>query len=326
MVMTTAQTNRLGLNGLHASQEFAVVRRAVGTRVNSAMAIRAKRDHKARVVRTAVSKTPNVVRLEIGHAIDAKEGSRLATPLAMSFGTRNNIVAHVATAFEHGCSRLRFARSGVGGGESALAQLAEVRRRWRHFVNLLDHSGDAPQLEHDGVAQISKTIRRLFDVVRLIDVLVFEPKTVRVLPEEQKARTIGRVGDDGRVASLHRHGTDLALSKVFKYPVGPKAVSVSMRQAFFAGDYDNQLVLGRRNNAALLLPAEACVDIGPSVIDPAPLETPRHFFPHLSTGQVFALSGCPRVNLARAREAENKLRDIAMLDAVIAICKTRVAA
>ena len=300
--MTTAQTNSLGLNGLHARQEFAIVRRAVGSRVNSAMAIRAKRYHKARIVRAAVGEAANVVRLEIGHAIAAPEWSRLAAPLALAFSARNNIVANVAAALEHGGSRLRFARSCVGCGESALAQFAQVRRRRRHLFDLLDHGGDWPQLEHDGVAHVSEAIRRFFDVVPLVEVLVLKSKAARRLLEEQKASTVARVVRNCGVPTLHGHVPDLALAEILKNAVGPEPIRVPVGQTFFARDNDYERVFGRRDDPALLLSAKLGVNVSSSVVDPAPLETPSHSFPRHSIKRVFASSGCVRVKAARLAE------------------------
>lgn len=298
MVSTLQQ--RLGFNRLHAQQKFAVVLCAVGARMNSAVAIRAKSDHEAGVIRATVGEPSNMVRLEIGQAIGAEERGRPAAPFALSFRTRNNIVAHVSTAFKNGSCRRGFGGSHVSSREGSLTKLAQVRGRGCHLLDLLDDGSDGPQFEDDSIAHVSKAIRCRLEVVSLVDVLVLKAQAAWRLPKEQQACPIGGMIGDRSVATLHRHMAYLSFSKVLEHTVGAQSVGVAVCETFFASDDDYKLVLGRRDNSALLLPAKPTVNICPTIINPATLKPPRHSFPRRSIVRVLASSGCARVKAARA--------------------------
>lgn len=298
--MVSAPEKLIGLDRPHAQQEFAIVLGSVGTRMNSPMTVRTERNHKARVVRSAVGEPTDVVGLEIGHPVCTKERRRLAAAFTMSLGTGDHIVAHVSAAFKNGSCRRGFGGSRVSSREGSLTKLAQVRRRGRHLLDLLDDGSDGPQFEDDSIAHIRKAIRCRLEVVSLIDVLVLKAQAAWRLPKEQQACPIGGMVGDRSVATLHLHMANLSFSKVLEHSVRAQSVGVAVCETFFASDDDHKLVLGRRDNSALLLPAKPTVNICPTVINPATLKPPRHSFPRRSIVRVLASSGCARVKTARA--------------------------
>jgi hypothetical protein len=68
----------------------------------------------------------------------------------------------------------------------------------------------------------------------------------------------------------------LALAKIFECPIGSLPVGITMRKALFASNDDDERILRRCDNSALLLATEFSVDVSSPIVDFAFFKTPAH--------------------------------------------------
>lgn len=284
-------------NRFHRGQELGVVPRAISARVNASVAVRTKSNDKPRVVRATIAEPPNVVWLEIGNSVRPKERSGLTAPLTMALCSSDNVVAHVAATLKHSGNGLNFARRGICCGEGPPAQLREIEIRGCLALYNFDNAGDGAELKNNRVAHFARLVRCALYVVPFANILVFEAKAILRFPEKQQARSVRRMCSDPGVSPLHHHVAKLALTKIFEYAVIALAIRVSVDEPFLTGDDENDIVLSRRDDPTLLLPAKPGVNIAPAVVNPPALEPPRHRrFPACCVSAVLPPLSCAPVN------------------------------
>lgn len=300
MTMVSAPEKLIGLDRPHAQQEFAIVLGSVGSRMNSPMTVRTERNHKARVVRSAVGEPTDVVGLEIGHSVCAKERRRLAATFTVSVGTGDDIVANVPAAFKYGSGRHRLAGSSIGSGESTFSQVSEVVSGRKDAVDDGSNVINGAKLKNESVAHVPSSIGRAACLVAFADHLALEFHAVRQDLEEQNALATDGMFRNGSVALLHNHVADLAFSKILEDAVVAQSVAITVRLAFLAGENDDYGMLCGGDDATALLTVKPAMYICPAIVDPATLKTPGHCSPLHSINRVLASSGCARVKTARA--------------------------
>jgi hypothetical protein len=200
----------------------------------------------------------------------------------MSLGSRHNIVSDISTALKNCRRRFGLAWAFLGCSEGTFAQFLKLcirgGRLGIQFFNDFRNAVYRTELKNNGVSQVAFTVRRLLDVVAFVDHLIFEPEALLRLLEEQKALAVERVVCDRGVAFLHCHWANLAFAEIFKGTIRTQPVGVSMLQAFFAGDDNDQCMFGGRNDATLLLATKSCVYFPAPVVNPPALKSPAHTF------------------------------------------------
>lgn len=272
-----------GLYNFHLLKKRPVVVGAVASGMYASMAIRAKRYHVTRVVRSTVRKAANMVRLKVGDSIWS--GERRVVPAALAFAQRSSddIVSHIPTSFEDAGGHLILGGLLHRSRERALSEIIKrlccLRRSDGHAFNMFEHRFNWTKDEHDGIADIFKPVGSADDLVILVDHLTVKAQTGLQLCEEQEAFPTHRVARNAQVTFIHLHVANLAFAEVLETSVDGPFVVISVFEAFFAGDYYDQVVLRRRNNAALLLSSERRMDAGSPVVDAALFKSPRHVHP-----------------------------------------------
>jgi hypothetical protein len=95
------------------------------------------------------------------------------------------------------------------------------------------------------------------------------------------------------VASTKAHIANLTLAEILENAIGAVTIRISVFEAFFTCDNNNQRMIRGSYDTALLLPAIAAVNIEPPVVNAANLETPGHLSSRAAASSHFS----PRPNL-----------------------------
>jgi hypothetical protein len=269
-----------GFYSEHRYCQRSVVGRPISSRMNSSVAIRAKRNDVPRIVGATIGHSSNVMRFQVWNSIRTKKGGRGFAPFAIAHSSGNDIVTNISTAFENSSRHLRFAWAVFRRLHGLFAHCCEIRRRHsdcrRDLFNDLDNASDGPQLKDDGVSDIVFTIWRAFDVVRVIDKLILKSEAGFCFGKKKQALTVNGVVRYCFVAGANGHVADLAFAKVFKHTIRTPSVSIAVFKAFLAGNDNDQSMLGRRDDAALLLAPIRCVNVFAPIVNTAALKAPTH--------------------------------------------------
>src|SRR3954468_17981273 len=78
------------------------------------------------------------------------------------------------------------------------------------------------------------------------------------------------------ITSPKPHIAKLAFAEVFENAISPVAVRIPVFKSLLACDDDYHQVLCRRYDPSLLLAAEARMNVAPSIVNAANLESPDH--------------------------------------------------
>lgn len=273
----------LGFYREHPSSQCGVVMGAISARMNAPVAVRTKRDHVPRIVGAAICHSSNVMRFQIWNAIRPQKWGRGFATLTITHRSGNDVVTNISAALENSSRLLCFTWAVLGGLHCLFAKCRKIRRRCanrrRNRFNDFNQASDRPQLKDNGVAEIVFTIWCAFDVVRVIDKLVLKSQAGLCLGEKKQALTVNRVVRNSLVAGTNGHVADLAFAEVFKHSIGTPPVSIAVFKAFFARNDNNQSMLGRRDDPALLLPPERRVNVSTPIINTAALKAPTHRIP-----------------------------------------------
>ncbi len=110
----------------------------------------------------------------------------------------------------------------------------------------------------------------------LVNHLTFKPQPVISFSEEQQTLPLLRVLSDGAITRSNLHVANLAFAKILERAVGSVTIGIAVLQSFIASDDNHHRVLDRRDDPALLLTAEARVNVCAPVINAPNLKTPTH--------------------------------------------------
>ena len=89
---------------------------------------------------------------------------------------------------------------------------------------------------------------------------------------------------DRSIASAQAHVADLALTEIFEHAIIAVTIRVPVFEALFTCNDNDQRMVRRRYDAALLLAAEACVNVKPPIVDTTNLKSPGHNSSGSATG------------------------------------------
>uniref|UniRef100_Q11J26 Uncharacterized protein n=2 Tax=Phyllobacteriaceae TaxID=69277 RepID=Q11J26_CHESB len=267
------------LNECHSVQKLCVIGLAVHPMMNSAMAVRAKRNNETRIIRAAITQSAQVVWLQIRSAVSAHEWSWTLAPLAPAVPTGHDIVPHCSASFDRGS----LYRAAIGGevrrSKSSGPHECEVRvSDGFRLAYSLCYSIQGTKLKNDCITKIALSVRCTFDVVCLVDQLIDESETASLLPEEKKVFATLGMSRDRFVPAEHLHITDLSFTEIFERTIISPTVGIAVLQALFSCNDDHQGVSGWCDYASLLLTPKSCVNVTPAVVDAVALITPRHLW------------------------------------------------
>lgn len=272
--MTAALSSRFDL--LHSLKQLSVELLAINSGMHATVAIRAKSDDIAWIVRAAVAQTANVVRLQVRSAISANKRRRRFATLAMTFRSRDNVgVNNLASLINvHRCSLLT--RLHDRRREGSFSQLMQTIGRCFDICKcvFLKHL-KRTKFEDDRLTRVSIAIGRRLKVVAGIDHWTFEFQTFPLLLEKKQIATFLPVLQDRFVACAKGHVTFLSLAEVVKRTIGITAVRVAVRKSGLASDDEDHRMLGRRDDAALLLSPKSRMNVLSSIVDTPTFKTPH---------------------------------------------------
>ena len=80
------------------------------------------------------------------------------------------------------------------------------------------------------------------------------------------------------VANAKAHIANLALAEIFEHAIRAVTIGIPVFEALFTCDDNHQRMARKRYDTALLLPAKACVNVEPPVVNATNLEFPRASF------------------------------------------------
>lgn len=269
------------LEGLHLVQQHRVVGGPVLTRMNTTVTVRTKANHKTRVVGSAIAGTSNVMRFQVGRAIRAQEGRRLAASFTLSFAAGQDVVANVTRSLVDGALNLSNWNRGRGRRVGSCSQRRQIRGYHLGCLNGINHSFQRTQFENNRLSNNALGIGALRIVPAFADHLTAETQRARrvLLFEEQKVLAVFGMVGDGAIAPHHRHVAFLAFAIIFKHAIVPPSVSIAVVETGFTGHDDDQVMAGGRNDAALLLPLKPRVDISAACVGAPWFKSPSHRFP-----------------------------------------------
>lgn len=271
-----------GLELRHSRSQLSIVRRPVDAKMHAPMAIRAQRYDVRGVVRAAVAHSANVVWLEICRAVRPLKGSSLTTAFAGAICTREDIGSDVSASVKDVAHGLRRSKHRLRRLESSCPQRGEIAIV---FILVVDDGRDAierAQLENERVAKCSCAVSLLLNAVTRANVLAFEAQhTIIGFRKEQQALARGGMLGDGSVALIHYHGAVATFADILENSIVPLYVDISVVEPLLTRDQDDERVLGRCDDAALLLPAVGRVNVSTTIVSPVSLKRPRHHRKHL---------------------------------------------
>ena len=270
---------------LHHGEQRVVIGRTVYARMHASMAVRTQRDHKMGVVGSAIASSANVMRFKVTRAILPQERRRATAAFANGLGTCEDVVPNVGGALINcpHCSSAWLGRCSRSHGKRA--QVREiVGGRIRRALNdrlILYHIGDhieRPKLKHDCLSRIACTVWRSLPVPAFADHLVDQADHPgrTFLAKKKDVFSVGGMIGDGFVAVRHGHVPSQAFAKVFDPSIAMEPIPITVGVPSFISHNEDDVVLLRRDDAALALTAETTVNVSPPVIRLSLLKAPNH--------------------------------------------------
>ncbi len=298
-------TNNLrDLDRLHLLPEVAIVRGAVDARMNPPMAIRTQSYNKPRIIRAAIGKAANVVRLEVGNAVGPHKWGTLAATFAMSNRSRDHVITHVTASLENRCARGAFGRRGFRCSKRPFPKGREASDGRGQIGHTFDNIFDQSQFKNDRITQVAEPIGGRANLVAFADHFSLEHNASRGDFEKQYTFAVRGMMGDCSVTLLHDHVTDLALAKILEDAVIAPTVAVSVFFAFFTGENDDNRVFGGGSDPAALLAIKSGMNISAPAIHPANFKSPSHpTLPVVLQRPVFSCRHFVRVNSCHTRRA-----------------------
>jgi hypothetical protein len=265
-----------GFDRLHPFEELIIVGAPIYSRMNPAVAVRAKRNHETWVVRTSIAQAANVVRLQIRSAIWPKKRRWCSASFAMTHASSDHVVADASAALNDRHRNNPPTRGQVRSLKSFILKLPQGRRHWLLVFEFFVHVLDRAKLEDYRLAVVAFPIRGRLIMMGFVDILPVKCQAHFSFAKQQEGAPVGRVIGDCCIASQHLHIANLAFAEVFKRAIRSTPISIAVGQSFFPSDDYHQLVLRWRYDPTLLLAAEPRVNVGTPVVDASALESPSH--------------------------------------------------
>ncbi|ESX86946.1 hypothetical protein X756_17220 [Mesorhizobium sp. LSHC412B00] len=275
--MNSFGVRSIRLNLDHTLKHPSIVVTPICSRMRTPVAVWAKPDHEAGIVRSAIAEPTNMMWLKIRDAVRPKERCGLAAALTISSCASHDVVAHITAALDYGALGHSPAWGFYRRRERTCAERVDIAAYlWLHLLcGFLDRLQRA-QFKDDRLAHVAVAIRCLLSVIARAYHLAFEAKTCWELSKKKEIATIRQVICDRSVAAGYLHISSLSFSEILKRAVGKKPVGIAVFKSFLTCDDDYNLVSGRRDNSALLLPAEVRVNVSTPIVNPAAFESPSH--------------------------------------------------
>jgi len=270
------------LDARHLFEKLLIVFWTVLSRMDAAVAGRAKRDYKTRVIRTTVADAADMVGLEVPCTVGPLEWARSAATLTTSVRSREDVGAHVRAPFIYVLSATAGRCRRFGRLIRSTTQLWQGKSRSRLILlpplfGVRVDSGKASQLEYYCLPHITISVRCFFEVMPFANPLPFKTKTgIALSAEQQKAFSLGDVIADSAIATHKRHVANLPLAEILKDPIRPQTIGVTMLLPFGACDDEDDRMAAGGDDASPQLSAKTSMDIAAPIVRPPKFKLPAH--------------------------------------------------
>ncbi|MBP2495420.1 hypothetical protein ABID82_002248 [Methylobacterium sp. PvP062] len=265
------------LNVRHSCHKFSVVSNTINRIMRPAMTGWAETDDEPWVIGASVTQPPKMVRLQVWAAIRSIEGCIFSAALTADASPREYISTDVITTLIDVPARRYRSLRRANRSECSFSQLLE-RNVFRLNLNIVQERLEWAKFEDERQAHFFQAVRGLALLVALTNPFsLILQSSVALLLKEQKALAGGRVQEYSAISGIHRHWADLTFSEVLEDTVITEAILIPMTAPLLAGDYDDERMRSRRDDASLLLTIKSAMDVGAPIVGAPNLKWPsRH--------------------------------------------------
>lgn len=267
---------------LHGQGQLEIERVPICRKMRATMAIRADARDISDVVWTPVAQSPDVVSFQVRAATRCGEWGRLTAAFAMTVGSLQHVIPHIAAPLEDCAGGLIDLRA-RGRARSQCAQ-SQVGKRGFGFCL----TGQVICFKID-FSEGSQAEDYCFPI-HTLDVRLgfcFPPRTHEytveadsaafpLLREDEQIFAVLRMVADSTIAGTHFHRPTLALPRVTQAAVGFVLVSISDNASAVPCEDKDAGKSGGGGDASLLLTAVARVDLSPTMVGLMDYEWPVH--------------------------------------------------
>lgn len=279
----------LGFDGLEPIHKRLVVELPIHAGVHPSVAVWAKRDHISRVIRTAVTDSPSMVRLQVRGPAWCTERRCSGTTFTAPSGSRQHVAAHIGAPLVNRAHRGACRQRNFGGLQCRGSQ----EPKWGlGFMLLISRCLDVNSVQRPQFEDKRPTLLPGPVGCYALEQFLADPLTVKTEPavsllakKEQALAVIG-VGCDGFISTDHQHVANLALAEVLEDAVRSETVAVPVLRSFRPSDCNHQRVARWRDDSSLLLTTITRVNVRSPVVGAPALERPigqrhRQFSPSM---------------------------------------------
>ena len=267
----------LSLDGLEPIHKRLVVELPIHAGVHPSVTVWAKRDHISWVIRTAVTDSPSMVRLQVGDSVWCTERCCGGTSFTVPSRSRQHVAAHIGAALVNGAHR-RASRQGNFGGLQCRG--SQEPKRGLGFMLLISRCLDVNGVQRPQFEDKCPTLLPAPIGCYALEQFFAYPLTVKTEPavsllakKEQALAVIG-VGCDGFISTDHQHVANLTLAEVLEDAVRSETVAVPVLLPFRPRDCNHQRVARWCDDSSLLLTTIARVNVRSPVVSAPTLERP----------------------------------------------------
>ena len=233
------------LDRLYLSREASVVGIVIAAKVHPPMAVRAKSDDKAGIIRASIGQSPNVMRFQVGYSVGANEGKRGTASFAVTIGAGDPIVPDGARSLYNLGQDSSLFRWWVRSAECHFKKRSHVEcghlLRVYPFIQVVHWA----EVKHEGVPNVAQAAQRLPDLVSFADHIVCEFDTLGPNLKQENALAVLRMLRNSAIALLHLHVADLAFTVIFENAVRTPAIRIAVALAGLASENEDYIGAGR---------------------------------------------------------------------------------
>ncbi len=267
---------------LHGQGQLKIERVPICREMRATMAIRADARDISDVVRTPVAQSPDVVSFQVRTSTRCGEWGRLTAAFAMTVGSLQHVISHIAASLEDCAGDLIDLRAWWRArGQCAQPQVGKRCHGFLLTGQVICFKIDLPKWCQP------EDYRFSIDTLDVRLGFCFPPRTHEytveadsaafpLLREDEQIFAVLRMVADSAIAGTHFHRSALALPRVTQAAVGLVLVSVSDNTSAVPCEDKDAGKGGGGGDASLLLTAVARVDLSPTVVGLMDYEWPVH--------------------------------------------------
>lgn len=267
---------------LHGQDQSKIKRVPICRKMGATMAIRADARDISNVVWTPVAQSPDVVSFQVRTSTRCGEWGRLTAAFAMTVGSLQHVIPHIAAPLEDCAGGLIDLRA-WGGARSQCAQPQVGKRGFGFWLTcqvicFKIHFSKRGQPEDNRFAidALNVGLHFRFPARAHEYAIKADSAAFPLLREDEQIFAVLRMVSNCAISRPHRHRPTLALPRVTQTAVGFMLVSISDNASAVPCEDKDAGKGGGGGDASLLLTAIARVDLSPTVVGLMDYEGPVH--------------------------------------------------